>query len=205
LSIGPNDRFHTHRGGHVRPQVILALAIAATLWVSSGATAVVENVDDLFVVEYEPASFYLKPDEHGTLVLDVENISNETWMVALRFTKSESGYTNADIRPSLFELEANASQRVTISIQTHADAGRPPVDSDFDITMYWGKDIIQYENTWVDGTTVEGHQEFDFEVGDDISNTLNPFSVVLSIIIIMAVIIGVGLWVWRRKVNTRPN
>ena len=167
----------------MRPQVILTLAIAAILWTSGGATAVIENVEDLFVVEYEPASFYLKPDEHGTLVFDVDNISNETWMVALRFSRTESGYTQADIRPSLFELEANTSQRVTISIQTRADAGRPPVDSDFEITMYWGKDIIQYENTWVDGTTVEGHQGFDFEVGDDLSYAMDPSSILLSIII----------------------
>ena len=179
--------------------VLFALcAFVLILWASSDALAIVENVDDLFVVEYETTTFHLKPDDTGTLVLDVENISNETWSVALRFSRMESGYTQARIRPSLFELDANGSQRVTISVQTNAKYGQSPGSSDFKIVMYWGKDIVQFEDTSVDENTVEGYRLFRFFVVDDLSDVKNPLWNVLYFVIIVMVAITLGLFLAKR-------
>ena len=181
------------------------LVVIITLWTSSGASAIVETVDNLFVVEYELSSFYLKPDETGTMVFDVENIGNETWMVAFWFTRRESGFTQADIQPSLFELDGNMSQRVTITIETNAKYRQEPGTSNFEITVCWGKDLIQYENTWVAEDTVEGYRRFQFQVSDDLSDVKNPFLNILYIIIIIVVIIGVGLLIWSRRKDTDPR
>jgi hypothetical protein len=183
----------------MRLQMFTLLTIVTILWASCDATAIVENVDDLFVVEYDTTTFHLKPDETATLVLDVENVANETWMVALRFTRMESGYTQARIRPSLFELDANESQRVTISVQTNAKYGQSPGSSDFKITMYWGKDIVQYENTWVDEDTVEGKRRFEFLVRNDLSDVKNPLWNILYLLVIVVVVIVVGLMLIRRE------
>jgi len=188
----------------MRRQVMVLLTMTITLWASFGASAIVENVDDLFNVEYESSTFELKPDETGTLVLDVENVGNETWMVALRFTRTESGYTQADIRPSLFELDANRSQRVTITIETNAKYRQEPGSSDFMITIYWGKDIVQRDNTWVNEDTVEGQKALQFQVEDDLSDLNDLFLNILYIIIIILVIIGVGLMIWKRRKDPHP-
>ena len=186
----------------MRRQFIALLMMAIILWASFGASAIVETVDDLFVVEYEPSSFELKPDETGTLVFDVENIGNETWMVALSFNRILSGFTQADIQPSLFELDRNTSQRVTISIQTRAKYRQNPGTSDFMITMYWGKEIIYYDHGPVDEDSTDGHRFFEFQVEDDLSDVKNPFLNILYIIIIIVVIIGVGLMIWKRRKDT---
>ena len=189
----------------MRRRFIVLLTMTITLWASCGASAIVETVDDLFIVEYEPSSFDLKPDEHATLVFDVENIGNETWMVALSFSRMESGFTQADIQPSLFELDANTSQRVTITIQTRAKYRQEPGSSDFKITMYWGKDLIQYENGWVDDATVDGHRSFRFQVSDDLSDLEDLYlNILYIIIIIIVVIIGVGLIIRKRKGDIHP-
>jgi LPXTG-motif cell wall-anchored protein len=70
--------------------------------------------------------------------------------------------------------------------------------------MYWGKDIVQRDNTWVDPDTVEGHKNFDFQVEDDLSDVKNPILNILYIIIIILVIIGVGLLIWKRRKDTHP-
>ena len=187
----------------MRCRFLALLTITIILWTSPETSAVVENVDDVFVVEYVPSSFDLRPDEEGILVFDVENVGNETWMVALRFTRVESGHTRAEIRPSLFELEANASQRVTITIETRAKYGQEPGSSDFKIRMYWGKNITQSENSWVDEDAVEGKRIFEFMVSDDLSNLETNIRIFIAIIILL-VITGVWLVIWKRR-RTPPN
>ena len=189
----------------MRRQLKAMLVVTIALWTSSGASDIVETVDDLFIVDYEPSSFELKPDEQGVLVLDVENVGNETWMVAFWFTRMESGQTQANIQPRLFELDGNTSQRVTISIQTRAKYQQEPGSSDFKITMCWGKDLIQNENTGINEDGIEGYRRFRFQVNDDLSEVNNPFLNILYIIIIIVVIIGVGLMIWKRRKDTDPS
>ena len=190
-------------GGLMRLQFMVLLTLIIILWASTGATAVVENVDGIFEVEYDPAFFVLKPDEDGTLTFNVENVGNETWMVALRFSRMESGYTDADIRPSLLELEANASQRVTITIRTNAKFGQEPGSSDFEITIYWGKNIVVYDWGGVDDDTIEGRRSLRFQVEDDLSEVEALYQNILYIAVLIAVIIGVGMLVWKLRSDGR--
>ena len=186
-------------GGSTVKLIIPSLILTLLITMSFNGIAEVVEVDDKFKIEYDDSTLTLKPDEEVVIQITIENIDNKTWNVALRFTKKQSGNTVAEIQPSIFYLEPGSSEVVNISIQTRADYGQSPGSSNFKITIYWGEDIIQYPNTWVDLDTVEGEWRIRFHVIDDF---LFINTILISIILLVIIItLYIGLRIRRRRTD----
>jgi hypothetical protein len=169
---------------------LLMMAALVVLVLSSFPTDG-QGLGDAITVRPDRDSLRLEPGEEGWVDLNVSDTADVPLWVQLHFTfVAAPHHSIGTIMPEVFQLAPGESRNVRVEVVSHASLWQDPDHSDFKVHVVWGLNasLDQGEN-W------EGDWQQEFDVVDDFSHQED---VLISVIVIMALIVGCIMLLGRR-------
>ena len=163
-----------------------------------------EQLGEDLMVDYSPDTLELRPGERGEVTIELTNVGDEAYFVGLEYMVLECiGGSRGTFSESYFQLHPGASKVVICEVESNAQYGQDPEDSDATIKVLWGPELTGTDGEHPNFDNEDHKEYFTVDVVDDFGSTYLMWIGILAVLIIVTV--GGAIFLRRRMEATRDT
>jgi hypothetical protein len=158
--------------------LLFAIFLSALVLVQLSGPVVQARTSSLgsgLVLDHDPESLTLGPEEEGTIVMVLENEGDRSQVVVYRYVPVDApGASSGTFDPPSVELAPGASVEIRLTVRSNARWGQEEGVSDGMVKFAWGENLTGPDILEMDPRLFEGTYLLVIPVEDDISLITTP-------------------------------